>query len=279
MIVNETKQILNKYNLYAKKSFGQNFLIKEDILDTIISKSEVNKNTCVIEIGPGIGSLTEKLAINAKRVVSYEIDPRMIEVLSDTLSNYDNVKIINKDFLKLDLKAEIENIFDSSDDIKIVANLPYYITTPIIFKILESDLIHDFTIMVQKEVGDRLTGKPNTKDYNALSVLMKYKTISEIVGKVPRNCFFPEPNVESVLLCIRTIKSDYGVKNEPKFLEFIQSIFVQRRKTLVNNVSNYYNIEKAKLEQILEEQNLNSNIRAEALNIQQIADLFIRIFD
>jgi len=279
MIVNQTKQILNKYSTFAKKAYGQNFLIKEHVIDEIVKNSGIDKNTFVIEIGPGIGALTEALAINAKKVLCYEIDTQMVEILKDTLSNYDNVMIKNIDFLKVDIDKDIDEIFEKGYEVKVVANLPYYITTPIIFKLLESKKITELMFMVQKEVGARLTGKPQTKDYNALSVLMKYKTESRIVSNVSRKCFFPEPNVDSVLLHIKVVKTDYGLTNEPKFLEFIRKLFDQRRKTIVNNLHSFYKFDKAEIEQKMIELGFDINLRAEALDISQIVSLYIAIFE
>jgi 16S rRNA (adenine1518-N6/adenine1519-N6)-dimethyltransferase len=279
MIVNETKKILSKYQIYAKKMYGQNFLVSQNVLDSILTNSRIEKETGVIEIGPGIGTLTEVLAINAKKVLSYEIDEDMISILNDTLSNYQNVIIENIDFLKADIKSDISKHFAGFDRIVVVANLPYYITTPIIFKLLEDTDIKEFLFMVQKEVGKRLTGKPNTKDYNALSVLMKYKTISRIVDNVPRNSFLPEPNVDSVLLRIETIKNDYNVNNEGKFLKFIRNIFIQRRKTMVNNLVVAYNLNKSEVSGILVKMGYNSNIRSEALDLEDIVKIYKTIFE
>lgn len=278
MIVHDTKKILNKYQVYAKKMFGQNFLINEDVLDDIIRFSNINKETSVIEIGPGLGTLTEYLAKNAKKVISYEIDKDMVMILEETLNDYDNIKIINKDFLKVNLENDIKE-YISSKDIKAIANVPYYITTPILFKLLENNKINEYLFMVQEEVGRRLTGKPNTKDYNALSVIMAYKTKSEIVRKVGRNCFFPAPNVDSVLLNVKIVKNDYSVKNEANFFEFVEAIFNQRRKTVVNNISMKYKLEKDKIAQKLDKLGININTRAEALNINEIIDVYNKLFN
>jgi 16S rRNA (adenine1518-N6/adenine1519-N6)-dimethyltransferase len=170
-------------------------------------------------------------------------------------------------------------MFEKGYEIKVVANLPYYITTPIIFKLLESKKITELMFMVQKEVGARFTGKPQTKDYNALSVLMKYKTESRIVSNVSRKCFFPEPNVDSVLLHIKVVKVDFGLTNEPKFLEFIRKLFDQRRKTIVNNLRSFYKFDKAEIEEKMTKLKFDINLRAEALDINQIVSLYIAIFE
>lgn len=279
MIVNNTRRILEKFGVYAKKAYGQNFLIKGHVINEIIKHSEIDNKTCVVEIGPGIGALTEALASRAKKVLAYEIDKQMVEVLSYTLNSFENVTIKNTDFLKVDLQKDLEENFDECDEIRVIANLPYYITTPIIFKLLEYSKINNIIIMVQKEVGQRLTGKPNTKDYNALSVLMQYKTNSKIIGHVSRKCFYPEPNVDSVLLHINIKESDYGVINERNYLEFIQAIFSQRRKTIVNNISNYYKLDKDIIIKKLVEFGMTENIRAEALSLHEIVRLYKDLFE
>ncbi|HHU55861.1 MAG TPA: 16S rRNA (adenine(1518)-N(6)/adenine(1519)-N(6))-dimethyltransferase RsmA [Acholeplasmataceae bacterium] len=276
MIVHRTKEILKKYHLQAKKKYGQNFLINAHILDKIVETSEIDKTSGVIEIGPGIGTLTEVLAINSKRVLCYEIDKDMIEVLNDTLSNYDNIKIICNDFLKVNLKDDIEKYLKDCENIIVVANLPYYITTPILFKLMKEN-IQRMIIMVQKEVGMRLVGKPNTKDYNALSVIMAYKTKSKIFAHVSRNSFFPAPNVDSVLLDIKLLKSDSIVNNEGEFLKFVETIFMQRRKTLVNNLAR--NFDKEKIIEILSTLGYEKDIRAEQLSLTEIVNIYKTLYE
>lgn len=278
MIVKQTKAILNKYQMYAKKMYGQNFLINSNVLDVIVKNSDINKETCVIEIGPGIGSLTEMLALNAKKVLAYEIDSDMVTILQDTLASYDNVIIENVDILKANINDDIKKYFNG-DEVIVVANLPYYITTPIIFKLLEETEIKKFLFMVQKEVGKRLTGKPKTKDYNALSVLMEYKTRSKIIYNVPRNSFFPEPNVDSVLIKIEAIKNDYTLNNEANFVKFIQACFLQRRKTLVNNLAEVYQMAKDDIIKTLVNQSFNEMIRAEELSLDDIVTIYKTLFE
>jgi 16S rRNA (adenine1518-N6/adenine1519-N6)-dimethyltransferase len=278
MIVKQTKAILNKYQMYAKKMYGQNFLINSNVLDVIVKNSDINKETCVIEIGPGIGSLTEMLALNAKKVLAYEIDSDMVTILQDTLASYDNVIIENVDILKANINDDIKKYFNG-DEVIVVANLPYYITTPIIFKLLEETEIKKFLFMVQKEVGKRLTGKPKTKDYNALSVLMEYKTRSKIIYNVPRNSFFPEPNVDSVLIKIEAIKNDYTLNNEANFVKFIQACFLQRRKTLVNNLAEAYQMAKDDIIKTLVNQSFNEMIRAEELSLDDIVTIYKTLFE
>lgn len=273
MIVDEIYKTLKEKKLYAKKQYGQNFLIDKNVLNKIISISNVTKEDTVIEIGPGMGCLTEFLCLNAKKVICYEIDKDMVNILNNSIvKQYDNVSIINNDFLKEDLS--IYNNEEKCTNIKVVANLPYYITTPIIFKLLSETKISQFTFMVQKEVGERLTGKPNTKDYNALSVVMQLKTDSKLVAKVGPNSFYPAPNVDSVLLLVKTIKNDLEANLEAEFIKFVQDIFAQRRKTIINNINDKYGKNKQQLIEIFEKNNININVRAESLDLNEIKDLF-----
>lgn len=273
MIADEVIKYLQNKNMYAKKHFGQNFLIDKNILNKIIEISDVNKNDTVIEIGPGMGCLTEYLCLHAKKVICYEIDKDMVQILKDTLlTKYDNVEVIIEDFMKADLSKY--NNEDLTQNIKVVANLPYYITTPIIFKLLSETKIKQFTFMVQKEVGERLTGKPNTKDYNALSVAMNFKTESKIVYRVKPNSFYPAPKVDSVLLLVKTIKTDCEPNLEVRFLKFVQDIFSQRRKTIINNLTGKYGYNKQMLIECFERVGLKIDVRAESLETKDIFDLF-----
>ena len=271
MIVDNVIKTLKDKGMYAKKHFGQNFLIDKNVLNKIVSLSNITKEDTVIEIGPGMGCLTEFLAINAKKVICYEIDPDMIATLKETLLPlYDNVEIIGLDFLKADLSIYKDNV----ENVKVVANLPYYITTPIIFKLLSETKISQFTFMVQKEVGDRLTGKPNTKDYNSLSVAMEYKTNSKVAYKVSPNSFYPAPKVDSALLVVETKQMDSEPNFDALFLKFVQDIFVQRRKTIINNLNGKYGFDKEKLIKLFENNNLNINLRAESLSVDEILELY-----
>ena len=275
MIVNETKNILKKYESFAKKKFGQNFLTSQNILEHIIKAANVTKDDIVLEIGPGIGSLTEFLAINAKKVIAYEIDKDMINILKDTLASYDNVQIINKDFLEVDLDEDINKYFASSTSIKVVANIPYYITTPILFKLLENNKISEMYFMMQKELGDRLSGKPNTKDYNALSVIINYKATVKVEFDVPRNFFFPSPNVDSVVLSVKCHKSNYEIEDETDFYCFVQALFSMRRKTIVNNLSySKYGYKKEEIKKQLNNIGLKETTRAEELDLNKIVELY-----
>lgn len=271
-----TNKILNKYNIRAKKGFGQNFLIDENILKKIINSSGVTKEDGVIEIGPGIGALTEHLCINASKVIAYEIDNDMVEILNNELKEYSNLKIINEDFLKTNL--DNFDYFNNCERVLVISNLPYYITTPIITKLLEGDIVEEMYLMVQKEVGMRLSGKPKTKDYNALSVFMAYKSECKIEFEVPRNCFLPVPNVDSVIISVKKVKNNLNVNNEAKFLKFIQAIFAQRRKTTVNNISNLYSFSKEELSKILENLGFSSSVRSEELTLEDIYKIYITIF-
>lgn len=272
MIADNVHKILNSNNLFAKKKFGQNFLMDKNVLNNIIEISNVTKEDTIIEIGPGLGCLTEFLAIHAKKVLCYEIDLDMVNMLKDLLKDYDNVTINYQDFLKADLTNYDTN--EKCEHVKVVANLPYYITTPIIFKLLSETKIEQFTFMVQKEVGERLTGKPNTKDYNSLSVAMKYKTDSKIACKVSPNSFYPAPNVDSVLLVVKALKNDCSLNYQANFLKFVQEIFEQRRKTVVNNLNEKYGKNKEELAKILVDNGFSASVRAESLNVDEIEKIY-----
>ena len=271
--VNKTKEILEKYNLRAKKVFGQNFLIDSNIIKKIVSSAGVDKNTGVIEIGPGLGALTEQLCINAKKVLCYDIDEDMINVLNNELK-FNNLVIKNEDFLKCDYISALE-YFNDCDRVIVVSNLPYYITTPIIFRLLANDtIIKEMYFMVQKEVALRLTGRPNTKDYNSLSVAISYRCEAELLFNVGRNCFMPAPDVESAIISLKRIKNDYGLKNEAKFFEFIKELFCMRRKTIVNNLGGKFNLTKDRIKEVLFENGLKETVRAEELPLEKIVSLF-----
>lgn len=273
-----TNEILKKYNLRAKKGYGQNFLIDENILNKIINTSGVTKDDGVIEIGPGIGALTEQLLINSKKVMAFEIDSDMISILNNELKEYSNLRIVNEDFLKV---SSIDNdYFKDCNRIIVVSNLPYYITTPLISKLLLGfEDINEMYLMVQKEVGQRLSGKPKTKDYNALSVFMEYKSKTKIEFSVPRNCFIPAPNVDSVVISVKRVQSNLEVNNEPHFLKFVQAIFNQKRKTLINNLINSYSFLKDEIQEILIKLNHNESVRSEELSLNQIHELYMAIFN
>ncbi len=268
-----TKEILDKYNLHAKKGYGQNFLVDSNIVKRIVSESNINKEDGVIEIGPGIGSLTEVLTESAKKVLCFEVDHDMVEILSENLK-VENLKIIEKDFLKVDFNKDLEFLSDCKE-IKVVSNLPYYITTPILFKLLEADIeINEYYFMVQKEVGERFSGKPKTKDYNSLSVAIDYQATAKILFNVNRNSFYPSPNVDSVVIEVKKEKKDYRVNNKADFLKFVQNIFAQRRKTLVNNINQAYGLSKAEIVDILKNNGYKETTRSEELSTEEIVNLY-----
>jgi 16S rRNA (adenine1518-N6/adenine1519-N6)-dimethyltransferase len=273
-----TKEILGKYGFSFKKSLGQNFLIDPNILRNITEHAGLTKDTAAIEIGPGIGALTEHLARTSGKVVAFEIDQRLIPILGDTLSPYDNVKIINKDVLEADVKSIIQEEFEGYDDIMVVANLPYYVTTPIILKLLLERLpIRGICVMLQKEVGDRISAKPGTKEYGSLSIAIQYYTEAEMVMTVPKTVFMPQPNVDSAV--IRLTKREQppvDVIDEDFFFTVTRSSFAQRRKTILNNLTSQLPHGKEKKEHILEalsKAGVEPSRRGETLSIQEFGAL------
>ena len=271
-----TIQVLQKYKFNFQKKFGQNFLIDTHVLDKIIASADVNKEDCVLEIGPGIGTMTQYLAEKAKKVVAVEIDKALIPILADTLKEYDNVRVINEDILKVDIGALAEEE-NHGKPIKVVANLPYYITTPIIMGLFESHVpIHSITVMVQKEVADRMQVGPGTKDYGALSLAVQYYAKPEIVANVPPNCFMPRPNVGSAVIRLtRHEQPPVTVEDEKLMFRLIRASFNQRRKTLVNGLHNSpeLNFTKEEIASALEKMGLSQTIRGEALDLQQFGQL------
>ena len=266
------KEIIQRDNIKAKKHFGQNFLVDQNILKKIITTSNpTNQN--VIEIGPGLGSLTEYLLSEAKRLVCYEIDDDMIERLKERFDEIDNLTIVKQDFMKADINKDISTYFND-EEVIVVANLPYYITTAILTKILtETSKIKKIYVMVQKEVAMRLSGKPSTKDYNSLSVFVQYYTNVKMLFNVPPKSFIPAPNVDSsVIEIIRKDKCQY-VKDEKEFHKFVQNIFSQRRKTIYNNIKNNYKLTKEEIEDKLKNNDILPNTRAESLTVEQIVNL------
>ena len=271
-----TIEVIQKYDFDFQKKFGQNFLIDERVLEKIISAAEVNKDDFVLEIGPGIGTMTQYLAENAREVMAVEIDKNLIPILSDTLSAYDNVSILNADILKVDI-AKIVEEKNGGKPVKVVANLPYYITTPIIMGLFESHVpIDSITVMVQKEVADRMQVGPGTKDYGALSLAVQYYAKPKIVANVPPNCFMPRPKVGSAVIRLeRYEKPPVEVKNEKLMFRIIRASFNQRRKTLVNGLKNSQEIpfSKEQIEQALGMCGLSLSVRGEALTLAQFAQL------
>lgn len=271
-----TIEVLQKYHFNFQKKFGQNFLIDPHVLEKIVEESEVTKEDCVLEIGPGIGTMTQYLAENAREVIAVEIDKALIPILEDTLSAYDNVTVINNDILKVDINKIVEER-NHGKAIKVVANLPYYITTPIIMGLFESRVpLKSITIMVQKEVADRMQVGPGTKDYGALSLAVQYYAVPQIVANVPPNCFMPRPNVGSAVIRLtRYEQPPVEVKDDKYMFKIIRASFNQRRKTLVNGLLNAGNlsINKEDILQALEKMNLSPTIRGEALTLEQFARL------
>lgn len=270
-----TIAVLQKYNFNFQKKFGQNFLIDTHVLDKIIASAEVGKDDCVLEIGPGIGTMTQYLAENAREVVAVEIDKALIPILEDTLSEYDNVTVINEDILKVNINKIVEEK-NNGQPIKVVANLPYYITTPIIMGLFESHVpLKSITIMVQKEVADRMQVGPGTKDYGALSLAVQYYAKPEIVANVPPNCFMPRPNVGSAVIRLtRYDKPPVEAVDEKYMFSIIRASFNQRRKTLINGLLNAGNlgVTKEDILEVLEEMGLSATIRGEALTLEQFAE-------
>lgn len=272
MTKEQVKKILEQNDIIVKKQYGQNFLLDDNILKNIVKSAELKKDTNVIEIGPGLGFLTNYLQQATTNVLCYEIDEQMVEHLNEL--NY-NISIINDDFLKRNLNKDFKNIFDNSNNITLVANLPYYITTPILLKVLEETTrIDKMIVMMQTEVAKRLCGKPSTKDYNALSVLIQYFTNPRIIFNVSPKPFFPEPNVESSVVMIEKKEEPLlEVENLDFFLKFNRNIFAQRRKTLYNNIQKAYNYDKGLIKKIIKENNLDESVRSEELDVSQIVKL------
>lgn len=271
-----TIEIIQKYEFMFQKKFGQNFLIDTHVLEKIISAAGITKNDCVLEIGPGIGTMTQYLAENAGHVVAVEIDRNLIPILKETLADYDNVTVINEDILRVDIKALAEE-YNGGKPIKVVANLPYYITTPIIMGLFESGVpIDNITVMVQKEVADRMKEGPGSKDYGALSLAVQYYAEPEIVANVPPNCFIPRPNVGSAVIRLTRHKEmPVEVKDPALMFKIIRASFNQRRKTLQNGLGNAPELPYTK-EQIavaITEMGLTPTIRGEALSLAQFAQL------
>lgn len=268
-----TKELLEKHDLYAKKSFGQNFLVEPGIVDKIARHAVVSDHSVVFEIGPGIGALTQFLCEYAKKVIAFEIDERLPSVLADSLSEYDNFELVMEDFLKVDINSYIDPLVEEGYDVVFAANLPYYITTPILFQLFESKAnISAITVMMQKEVADRFSAKPNTKDYNALSVITQYRCEVTSVMKVPRNVFNPKPNVDSAVLQFR-FKETNPELDEAAFFELVKACFKQRRKTILNNFGDYLG-NKEKAREILEKAVVSPQARSESLSLEDFLHLY-----
>ena len=272
----KTIEVIQKYQFAFQKRFGQNFLIDAHVLEKIVSAAGITKDDCVLEIGPGIGTMTQYLAESAGQVIAVEIDTNLLPILADTLKDYSNVKVINQDILKVDIN-ELVKEYNNGRPIKVVANLPYYITTPIIMGLFESNVpIDNITVMVQKEVADRMQVGPGSKDYGALSLAVQYYASPYIVANVPPNCFMPRPKVGSAVIRLTKYKDALiKVTNEKLLFQLIRASFNQRRKTLQNGIKNFggLNFSKEQVAQALEEMELPASVRGEALTLEQFAQL------
>lgn len=273
-----TKEILNQYGFSFKKSLGQNFIIDPNILRNIVSYANLSEESGAIEIGPGIGALTEHLARNCKKVVAFEIDGRLLPVLEDTLSSYSNVKVIHSDILKADVAKVIEEEMQGIKDIMVVANLPYYVTTPILMKLLHDRLpIRGLVVMMQKEVADRITAKPGTKNYGSLSIAVQYYATAEVVMTVPKTVFMPQPNVDSAVirLTMRNMPPIQVIDEDFLFI-VARASFAQRRKTILNNLQSGLPSGKEKKQQIVDALNqcgIEPTRRGETLTIEEFGKL------
>ncbi|MFS9115837.1 16S rRNA (adenine(1518)-N(6)/adenine(1519)-N(6))-dimethyltransferase RsmA [Streptococcus infantis] len=273
-----TKAVLERHGFSFKKSFGQNFLTDTNILQKIVDTAEIDDQVNVIEIGPGIGALTEFLAERAAQVMAFEIDHRLVPILADTLRDFDNVTVVNEDILKVDLAQHIQNFKNPDLPIKVVANLPYYITTPILMHLIESGIpFSEFVVMMQKEVADRISAKPNTKAYGSLSIAVQYYMTAKVAFIVPRTVFVPAPNVDSAILkMVRRPEPAVAVEDEKFFFKVSKASFTHRRKTLWNNLTGYFGKTdeiKDKLTKALDQAGLSPSVRGEALGLEEFASL------
>lgn len=273
-----TKAVLERHGFTFKKSFGQNFLTDTNILQKIVDTAEIDDQVNVIEIGPGIGSLTEFLAERAAQVMAFEIDHRLVPILADTLRDFDNVTVVNEDILKVDLAQHIQNFKNPDLPIKVVANLPYYITTPILMHLIESSIpFSEFVVMMQKEVADRISAQPNTKAYGSLSIAVQYYMTAKVAFIVPRTVFVPAPNVDSAILkMVRRPEPAVEVEDENFFFKVSKAGFTHRRKTLWNNLTGYFGKTeevKDKLTKALDQAGLSPSVRGEALSLTEFASL------
>lgn len=273
----KTKAILQEHGLQLKKSLGQNFLIDQNILHNIVNAAQLQPNMGVLEIGPGIGALTEQLAMQARKVVAVEIDQRLIPVLEEVLSPYEQVTIVHNDILKVNVKELFDQYFYDCDGVSVVANLPYYVTTPIIMKLLEERLpLSNIVVMIQKEVAERMVAKPGGKEYGSLSIAVQFYCEASIVGIVPNSVFIPQPKVDSAVIRLsRRNKPPVQVNNEDFFFKVIQSAFAQRRKTIANNLmaAFFSKDQKEQLISILDQCGIQSSRRGETLSIEEYAVL------
>ena len=269
-----TMDLVKKHGFKFTKSLGQNFLIDDNIVDKIVAGAGIGPGDKIIEVGPGIGTLTREMASRAQNLMAVEIDKNLIPILEDTLGDYDNVKIVNEDIIKTDIRGLIdENL--GGGPVKLVANLPYYITTPIIMRFLEENInVTDIAVMVQKEVAERMNAQPGGKDFGALSVAVQYYCDTEIVAKVPRHLFVPQPNVDSIVIALRVRpERKYKVDDEDLYFKVVKAAFGQRRKTLLNSISSMGNLAKDQVKEALEEAGIDPKRRGETLSLDEFAIL------
>ena len=269
-----TMELVKKHGFKFTKSLGQNFLIDDNIVDKIVAGAGIGPGDKIIEVGPGIGTLTREMASRAEALMAVEIDKNLIPILADTIGDYDNVKIVNEDIIKADIRGLIdENL--GGGPVKLVANLPYYITTPIIMRFLEENInVTDIVVMVQKEVAERMNAQPGGKDFGALSVAVQYYCDTEIVAKVPRHLFVPQPNVDSIVIALRVRpERKYKVDDEDLYFKVVKAAFGQRRKTLLNSISSMGNLAKDQVKEALEEAGIDPKRRGETLSLDEFAIL------
>ena len=269
-----TKEVVQKHNFKFSKALGQNFLIDTNVIDRILEGARVQEGDYVIEVGPGIGTLTKEMGRTAEKVVAIEIDKTLIPILEETLADFPNIEVINQDILKVDVQELVKEKLNGGP-VKLIANLPYYITTPIVMKFLEEDIpVTDIVVMVQKEVADRMNAQPNSKDYGALSVAVQYYCDTEIVAKAPRHMFMPQPNVDSTVIGLHVREEKkYNVDNEDIFFKTVKASFGQRRKTLLNSLGGLGFLSKDQIKIALQEANLDEKRRGETLSIEEFASL------
>ena len=269
-----TKEVVQKHNFKFSKALGQHFLIDTNVIDRILEGARVQEGDYVIEVGPGIGTLTKEMGRTAEKVVAIEIDKTLIPISEETLADFPNIEVINQDILKVDVQELVKEKLNGGP-VKLIANLPYYITTPIVMKFLEEDIpVTDIVVMVQKEVADRMNAQPNSKDYGALSVAVQYYCDTEIVAKAPRHMFMPQPNVDSTVIGLHVREEKkYNVDNEDIFFKTVKASFGQRRKTLLNSLGGLGFLSKDQIKIALQEANIDEKRRGETLSIEEFASL------
>lgn len=270
----KTKEVVDKHGFKFSKSLGQNFLIDDNVIDKILDGARLSEGDKIIEVGPGIGTLTREMGKVADKVVAIEIDKTLIPILKDTLGEFENIEVVNQDILKVDVQGLVNEKL-SGGPVKLVANLPYYITTPIVMKFLEEDIpVTDIVVMVQKEVADRMNAGPGTKDYGALSIAVQYYCDTEIVAKAPRHMFIPQPNVDSTVIGLHVREEKkYKVDSEEVFFKTVKAAFGQRRKTLLNALGTLGFLDKDEIREVLQEANIDEKRRGETLSIEEFANL------